>query len=181
MELTQERVRALFDYEPEKGVLCWKERPRSDFKTNAAWASVNGRLAGKAAGTLHGKDDNKYITVEIGDKPYGVHRIIWLWVNGRMPPDHIDHINGDPLDNRLANLRCATRSENMRNRRMPKNNTSGVQGVYFEPKKKLWVAMIRIDGKLKKLGRSKSIEVAISRRKEAEAENGYHQNHGRAA
>lgn len=59
----------------------------------------------------------------------------------------VDHINGNRLDNRKANLRKATRSENMRNRKIAKNNKSGFKGVWFNTKRDRWVAYIKFDNK----------------------------------
>jgi hypothetical protein len=65
---------------------------------------------------------------------------------------HVDHINGDGLDNRSANLRNCKSSENMRNQNKHKNNTSGFKGVSWRRASKKWVAYIRVDGELKHLG-----------------------------
>lgn len=66
----------------------------------------------------------------------------------------VDHINGDGLDNRKINIRICTHKENMRNRKIHKNNTSGFRGVY--PYKYGWRAQIKVDGKIKHLGSSKN-------------------------
>ncbi|WP_395444039.1 HNH endonuclease signature motif containing protein [Caulobacter sp. UC70_42] len=57
------------------------------------------------------------------------HRLAWLLTHGEWPEHEIDHINGDRSDNRLVNLRPATRQQNMINRRMHKSNKLGVKGV----------------------------------------------------
>jgi hypothetical protein len=67
---------------------------------------------------------------------------------------HVDHKNGNGLDNRKENLRLVTRNQNMRNlTRIRVNNTSGYRGVCFEKSSGKWMAYIYIDGKQKKLGR----------------------------
>jgi hypothetical protein len=63
-----------------------------------------------------------------------------------------DHIDGDGLNNQRSNLRTATSTENMRNRRMRKDNTSGFRGVTWSKREKKWVAQIRLDGKRIHLG-----------------------------
>jgi hypothetical protein len=59
----------------------------------------------------------------------------------------IDHANRNPLDNRKHNLRIVTRSQNQRNKGIQKNNTSGINGVYFNRFAKKWGVQKRIDGK----------------------------------
>jgi HNH endonuclease/AP2 domain len=61
--------------------------------------------------------------------------------------DLTDHIDGDTLNNRLSNLRPATHAQNMLNRKLGKNNTSGYKGVYWNKRHTRWVARVRIDGK----------------------------------
>ena len=64
----------------------------------------------------------------------------------------VDHINGDGLDNRRANLRLATRSENMRNSRQSAANTSGFKGVCWNKRDQNWVAAITVEGRMRYLG-----------------------------
>jgi hypothetical protein len=79
----------------------------------------------------------------------------------------IDHINRNPLDNRKANLRVATRSINVHNSKIPVTNQSGVKGVYYHKATGGWEAFIGKDGKrIRKLFMSK--EDAIQFRKELE-------------
>ena len=59
------------------------------------------------------------------------HRAAYLVMTGRLPSAVIDHINGDPSDNRWSNLREATHAENLRNRGAQRDNASGFKGVYF--------------------------------------------------
>lgn len=72
----------------------------------------------------------------------------------------VDHVNGNGLDNRRLNLRLATSSENAHNRRINRNNTSGLKGVCFDKSAGKWRAMIRLDGKLRHLGFFMDIEEA---------------------
>ncbi len=59
----------------------------------------------------------------------------------------IDHINGDGLDNRKSNLRICKHGENQYNSKMPKNNTSGYKGVYWDKRRNKWISQININGK----------------------------------
>jgi hypothetical protein len=65
----------------------------------------------------------------------------------------VDHINGNSLDNRRANLRLATHAQNMHNRRKRKNTTSRFIGVYFDKERGKWVAQIKYQGERILLGR----------------------------
>jgi hypothetical protein len=76
--------------------------------------------------------------------------------------EHVDHVNGDGLDNRRANLRAASTAENAHNQRKPRNNTSGFKGVYFDKIKGKWKARIMIDGRQISLGYHFDPETAAS-------------------
>lgn len=103
---TPGNVADLLIYEPETGVLRWKHRPGSP-------ANWNARYAGAVAGTrgLHS------VLVQVGGAKYRAHRIIWRMIKGADPSNEIDHIDGDPFNNALTNLREATHAQNMYNRR----------------------------------------------------------------
>ena len=77
-----------------------------------------------------------------------MHRVIMGAPTGMM----IDHIDGDGTNNRRSNMRIATHAENMRNRRMSTNNTSGFKGVHWEKKSQKWRAQIRINSVRRYLG-----------------------------
>lgn len=79
-----------------------------------------------------------------------LHRLIMGAPDGLV----VDHINGDSLDNRRVNLRVCTHAENMRNRKIHKNNRSGFKGVYFDPgcPKRPWRAEIKVAKQRKRLG-----------------------------
>lgn len=91
-------------------------------------------------------------------KTIQMHRV----VNKTPEGFHTDHINGNKLDNRKSNLRTATNVQNSRNVGKHKNNTSGFKGVSFCPRDNKWIAMIRILGKKKNLGRFPTKEIAKS-------------------
>ena len=78
-----------------------------------------------------------------------LHRLIM----GDPPGVFVDHIDGDGLNCRRANLRLATKSENNRNRRLGKNSASGLKGVSWESGRSMWMASIRVDRKQRFLGR----------------------------
>lgn len=104
------------------------------------------------------------------------------WENGRSYPRtlhsllvgthrgmHVDHVNGDKLDNRRENLRHVSPSANQVNRKQKnRNNTSGVRGVSRHSQCDRWVAQITVKGKNRYLGLFKTLPEAIAARKRAE-------------
>jgi len=74
---------------------------------------------------------------------YKAHRLAWLYVHGEWPPEQLDHINGQRDDNRVENLRSATRAENAGNSKRRADNTSGFKGVYWNAQRSKWQAKIR--------------------------------------
>lgn len=133
--LTLARAREAFRY--DDGRLLWKVK-----------ASRN-TVLGSAAGCLN----KGYLMVRVDGSLYGAHRIVWLLHHGSLPALDIDHINGVGMDNRIENLRLATRSENMQNvRRAPRNNKSGLLGASFCKQRRKWTAQICVEGKRRNLG-----------------------------
>lgn len=177
-----ELLRQILDYNPETGALTWRERTPDlfrDGKQSASQncASWNGRYAGAPAFTS--RHPKGYLMGWINNRAYLAHRIIWMLVHGE-EPDDIDHINGDRTDNRLANLRNVSRSVNLRNARMRRDNTSGVNGVSREGGR--WAAYITVNRKRKFLGYFSNLEDASAARKAAEARiGGFTVRHGGAA
>lgn len=144
--LTQDRVKDLLEYDPETGILIWRET-----------ATHNRRSRGQAA-------DNRsmgYVRVGIDGAHYQAHRVIWLYMTGDWPFGSIDHINGVKTDNRWCNLRDISQKLNMQNRRTPvANSHSGVLGVRWSDSAQKWEARITVDGERIYLGRSADREIA---------------------
>ena len=162
MMITQSELKELLDYDPNTGLFVWKFSPRFS--------------AGSIAGN---KIPRGYIHICINYKQYQAHRLAWLYVFGDWPKNGIDHINRIPSDNRIANLRDVTQSENMKNQKMHFNNKSGVCGVYWHKSRGKWQAQINVSGKCIALGRYKYLEDAVLVRKAAEKKYLFHENHGR--
>ena len=108
----------------------------------------------------------KRIVTEDGIKKKDLllHRIVMNATDNK----DIDHINHNPEDNRKENLRFVTESQNMRNRKIPSNNTSGVKGVCFDKWSNKWVSRITYHNKNYSLGNFDNKEDAIAARKAAE-------------
>lgn len=158
--LTLEDLRQTLEYDPSTGIFVWKWRD----DVGLQW---NRKNAGKVAGHISVKG---HIHLMVRRNRYYAHRLAWLYVTGEYPSDDIDHINGDKSDNRIVNLRPATRTENNYNRKTQKNNKTGVKGVY--PHKDRYRSQLVIDGKAVHLGVFQTIEEA--RKVYMEAAKKYH-------
>ena len=166
MTLTQAELKSRLHYNPDTGKFSW----RYCADRSAAW---NRRYAGKQAGTLMRDRGQKvfYVLINISGKVRRAHRLAWFYVHGEWPDGQIDHINGDGIDNRIANLRVATPSINAFNRRgLEERNTSGHTGVNWYRRYLKWRAFIKHNGKFKNLGYFDSLEDAVTARKAAEQE-----------
>lgn len=140
--ITSDYVRSILDYDPETGGFRWRERE----DVSAQW---NGKHAGTRAGCVH---NNGYIQISLNDRLYNAHRLAWLITTDSWPRQQIDHIDRDRSNNRIANLRQATRSENQHNRGAASNNTSGKKGVVYDARRNHWVARIAVSGRQVHLG-----------------------------
>ena len=137
---TPEELRKLLRYEPETGKLFWLQRPDSMFKSQRDARAWNTRYSGKEAFTSC--DSHGYHRGSILNHDFLAHRIIWVIETGNSPHDEIDHVNGNIKDNRISNLRQATRFENAKNTRIHYNNKSGCKGVYWNTMANKWHVQI---------------------------------------
>ena len=147
--LTQEYLKECLNYNPETGVITWKERPEKHFKTVSAFKMWNTRYCGKSAGSVNGKG---YIHMPINGKSFSAHRLAWMYVYGQLPSKHIDHIDENKLNNKISNLRDTSREVNQQNISQPRiNNKTGFRGVYKRKNGK-YTASISFDSKNKWIG-----------------------------
>ena len=133
-ELTQQQLKSVIRYVPICGLFTYT-RNYPGYK----W----GHVASKQA-------PDGYEYVAIYGKRYRAHRLAWLYMTGEWPPHQIDHIDGNPGNNRWENLRLATNVQNQQNRKIASNNTSGAKGVTRVGNR--FAANIQVDGKRKYLG-----------------------------
>lgn len=160
---TQDHLKELFTYNPSTG----------HFTLNMTRGGI---VAGSIAG---GIDTCGYRQMRFCGKKRSCHRLAWLYTHGVWPDFEIDHINGDKLDNRIANLRPATRSGNMTNMGPRKNSKTGVKGVSWDKQHLKYRAQIMAEGKKINLGRFSTIEDAAAAY--ASAASKYHGEFARVA
>lgn len=150
--LTSSELKILIHYDPDTGIVT---RIKSSRK------STIGKIASSINNTGH-------LQMCIAGKNYALHRIIWLYVYGEFPNGVIDHIDGNPKNNRVDNLRLVDANINAQNRTKPRlGNNSGFIGVWRDRGK--WIASITANGKRYYLGRfdcaQKASEVYILAKK----------------
>lgn len=163
MTLTIERLRQVLSYEPDSGVFRWR-------------ITRSGVQAGDIAGCLDKSRGYRLISVDW--KLYRAARLAWFYIYEEWPPEHIDHKNMVRSDDRIANLRPATRTQNYHNTRARKRNLSGLKGVSYEARSGSWYARIMVDRILHRLGRFKTPEAAHAAY--AAAAKKFHGEFGRA-
>ncbi len=175
-------LRALLAYDPLTGGMFWRPRTPEMFLDTGIGATGNckrwnTRRSGKPAFTSICQG---YFRGTMLGENVSLHRAAWLMCFNDISGE-IDHINGMRTDNRLENLRCVETLENNRNKARGRNNVSGVVGVSFDTKRRMWIAGIGHGGKYINLGRFGSFDEAVSTRLIAQEQIGYHENHGRTA
>ena len=137
-EAVLEDLRRNISYNPETGVFTWL-LPRKKVRV----------------GSEAGYNSASYREVFFSGHRILAHRLAWIVVNGPIPDAlQVDHINGDRLDNRIANLRLVTHLGNCENKHKAMSNSkSGLLGVSWCTLNKAWVAVIKYDGKNHVIGR----------------------------
>lgn len=143
MKFTQEQVREWFDYDPS-GKLLWKVK--ASRKT----------LVGSPAGS---KGTNGYTNVVVRHQQAYLHRLIWLWHYGTVPKV-LDHIDGDPTNNRVENLRPATQQQNTFNSSTKRKNSELPRNVFWDKSKSKWTVALSRGGKTLLRKRFDDLELA---------------------
>ncbi len=133
---TQSEIGELFTYSKNDGSLTWI-KPRIPERANLPAGSIK-------------KDGYRYITIK--RKLYSAHRLIWILFHGSEPDGIIDHINRIKTDNRIENLRIATKEQNGANAGMYCTNKTGFKGVHYCKRDKRFIASITFHGKIKRIG-----------------------------
>jgi hypothetical protein len=151
-QLTKAELVQLITYDPETGIFHWK---------------VNKGVRAKAGMVAGSINSDGYLQIQIDRVLYKCHRLAWLYVHGDWPKNCIDHINRVRTDNRITNLREATKNENMQN--ISAKNPEGIKGVDWHKNTGKWRSRISVDGKSKLLGYFDSKELADTAYREAAA------------
>lgn len=123
----------LLRYDAETGDLIWLARERELFANNGAFLSWNNRYPGTIAGSVKPQSNPRYsgyLHIGFSGHHWKAHRLIWLHVRGEPVPDMIDHKDRDTLNNRIENLRAATKRLNVANSGVRSSNKLGVKGVW---------------------------------------------------
>lgn len=162
--ICHDKLVVLLNYNPNTGVFTWLQD--------------RGRLAkkGSVAGSV---DSGGYGQIRIQGKSILAHRLAWFYHYKDSPKEHIDHINGNRLDNRIENLREVSRFENQQNQKKYNTNKSGITGVSWHKQHNKWYASVQKNKKLHFLGLFDNIFDAAAASKSARNRLGFHENHGR--
>lgn len=156
-------IKEAVSYDPETGVFLRK---------TSAGRNRKGSVAGSS-------DSYGYSRIKVGSRPYKAHALAVLFMTGALPVGVVDHINGDPADNRWANLRVCNQSANLRNTALRSDNRTGLHGVHWDSSMSRWVATIReSDGRRTRKNFSVFFD-AVAWRKAKEIQYGYAEAHGR--
>lgn len=150
--LSHSELLRLLSYDPETGVFRWKVRRQS-----------------VAPGDIAGCVDPRigYSRIKINERLYLAHRLAWFYVHGEWPAAEIDHRDRDRANNRISNLRQATRGENQRNKPVYRNNRSGSKGVHWHKQHRKFVATIHVNKRPIHLGLFRNIKDAARAYEEA--------------
>lgn len=149
--ITQQELMRQIHYDPASGVFTWAIR-----KPKVKLGSVAGKLR-----------PNGYREIRVNLSSYFEHRLAWLYVHGVWPEHALDHINRNPSDNRISNLREATQTQNLRNIGPRSNSKTGIKGVSLHRISGKYRAVIRTDGPRLWLGLFDTVDEAAAAYKAA--------------
>ena len=129
-DVTQEELKKKLIYYPEEGYFIW-----SKLGNVAGWTRKDG-----------------YSFIRLNNKLYRTHRLAWLYMYGSFPKNEIDHIDGNPNNNRINNLRLSNSTQNKCNTRLRKDSTSGAKGIHWYKAYEKWQVKLTYNKKTINLG-----------------------------
>lgn len=134
--LTHDYLINRLDYNPETGVFIWKH------------LNINNQVKkGQVAGYKSGRG---YLYLQLDNKTYLAHRLAWFYVYKIWPMGDIDHINGNPLDNTINNLRDVPTRSNCQNRKTHREGK--LVGAHYVKANNKWKSRIQVNGKTIQIG-----------------------------
>ncbi|MBO1020854.1 HNH endonuclease [Methylobacterium sp. SD274] len=158
-------LREAIAYDESTGILIWKSRPSAHFLSDCACTIFNARFLGTPALASRHHQGYRNGAVSYLGRLHGLvaHRVAFAIAHGRWANPCVDHVNGVRDDNRLANLREATKLENSYNQGPSSRNLIGIKGVFRSGKK--FSAHATLRGKRMNLGSFLTLEEAIDARR----------------
>lgn len=147
--ITHEFLLSILDYNPETGVFTWRKRTPEMFTDGHRTKegncnNWNANNAGKIAGHIN-KSSRGRVDISINQIDYKAHVLAWFYEHKIWPTEDIDHIDGNPTNNAINNLRLATDSQNLCNVKKKIHNTTGYKGVSYSKISKKYVAQIQVN------------------------------------
>ena len=136
-DITYDRLISILDYDPKTGI----------FKRNGVVLNTP-------------KNPKRYMTIGIQGIHCYANVLAWFYVYKQWPFADVDHINGNRHDNRIANLREATRSQNVFAGPIRSDNKSGHRGVSWHKRAKKWRVQIVVNKQIHYLGLFECKELA---------------------
>ncbi|MEJ5030049.1 HNH endonuclease [Comamonas sp. MYb69] len=145
--MTQEVMKQVLYYDKVSGCMYWRH-------------AAKGRKAWAKAGCSRG---DGYTVVSISGRFFYAHRLAWLYIYGNMPSGIVDHIDGNPSNNSIGNLRLVDKRGNAENmQRATRASKTGYLGVYLRSDTRRFATQIKADGKRHSLGCYASAEEAYA-------------------
>ena len=141
-----------------------------EYTTGVFTALVSSGSRRKSGDTLGTKNASGHIVIQLDKVNYLAHRLAWLYCFREWPEEIIDHIDQNPSNNSLDNLRESTHSKNSFNTGLKSNNTSGFRGVFFDKRRGTYYSQIKVNRIKKWLGSFKTAEEAFEAYKKAAKE-----------
>lgn len=144
-DITQAELKELLTYNRDTGIFTWNALTNPRMRSNgvAGYTKANG-----------------YVLIKLRGKQYLAHRLAWLCVHGAFPSGLLDHIDRDPSNNRIENLRAATPVQNGGNRTINRTNISGYRGVSYNKAARKYYGFMNIDNRNAYLGSFETPEAA---------------------